>query len=115
MKKFILWLAKVCKVDLIREVVKVETKIERIYLPTEGKLTGNLTIEGDVKVLGSLYVEGGLYATSYITAKEEVGKIVGNWTKSFDGVADLTAQATSEKALETAIKPKSKRVKKNGK
>lgn len=76
MKKFIIWLAKVFNVNLTTEVVKVETKVERVYLPTEGKITGDLTIEGNVIIKGSVLVEGGLYSTSYITAKEGVGKIV---------------------------------------
>lgn len=64
MKKFVLWMIRVFKLDIPTERV-----IEKeVYLPHEGVIYGNVTIKGDVVVLGDLKVEGNL--TCYTKIKE---------------------------------------------
>lgn len=60
MKKVILWLIKVFKVDIPveKEIAKEEEKI--VCLPQDGVVYGDITIKGDVTVLGNMKVEGGL-------------------------------------------------------
>lgn len=55
MKKLIIWLAKVFKVEITKEVVKKE--IEYRYL-VDGVYKGDIHIEGSVKVDGSLTIKG---------------------------------------------------------
>lgn len=57
MKKLIIWLAKVFKVEITKEVVKKE--IEYRYL-VDGVYKGDLHIEGNLLVEGSVQVEGSL-------------------------------------------------------
>ena len=60
MKKLILWLIKVFKVDISTEKI-VEKIIEKeIYLPTNGTIKGDIIIKGDVIVKGNMTVEGSL-------------------------------------------------------
>lgn len=60
MKKIILFLIKVFKVDIPTEKV-VERIVEKeIYLPTNGTIEGDITIKGDVIVKGNMTVEGSL-------------------------------------------------------
>lgn len=62
MKKFILWLIKIFKVDIPTEKIVTETKVveKEVYLPKDGVIDGSITIKGDVIVTGSLDVQGGL-------------------------------------------------------
>lgn len=60
MKKLILWMIKVFKVDIptikiINEIVEKE-----IYLPQNGVIEGDITIKGNVLIKGNLVVEGSL-------------------------------------------------------
>lgn len=59
-KKFVLWLAKILKVDCTVE------KIVEIIVEKQISLDGVIT--GDVTVKGNLMVEGSLEATGEVTA-----------------------------------------------
>lgn len=60
MKKLILFLIKVFKVDIPTEKV-VEKMVEKeVYLPQNGVIEGDITIKGDVIVKGNMTVEGSL-------------------------------------------------------
>jgi len=63
MKKFLLWLAKIFKIDLTVEkiVYKEVPKIVEKQVALEG------VIEGDVTVKGNLVVEGSLTVTGEVT------------------------------------------------
>lgn len=60
MKKLILWLIKVFKVDIPTEKIVEKVVEKEVYLPTNGTIDGEITIKGDVVVTGSMKVEGGL-------------------------------------------------------
>lgn len=60
MERFILWLAKVFKVNL----VKVE-KVKEVV--TEVKYLTNGTIQGDVFIVGNLLIDGDLKVSGGIT------------------------------------------------
>ena len=54
MKKIIIWLAKVFHVELPKAEVIKEYK----WIPLDGKITGNVVIEGDVLIKGNVEVTG---------------------------------------------------------
>lgn len=56
MKKIILWLAKVFKVDLTVEKIVIKEVEKQVAL--EGTIEGDLTIKGNLVVNGYLYVKG---------------------------------------------------------
>lgn len=60
MKKLILWLIKVFKVDIPTEKIVEKIVEKEIYLPTNGTIEGDITIKGDVIVKGNMTVEGSL-------------------------------------------------------
>lgn len=60
MKKLILWLIKVFKVDIPTEKIVEKVVEKEVYLPTNGTIDGDITIKGNVVVTGSMKVEGGL-------------------------------------------------------
>ena len=60
MKKLILWMIKVFKVDIPTEKIITETVEKEIYLPQNGVIEGDITVKGNVTVLGSLTATGGL-------------------------------------------------------
>lgn len=64
MKKFILWLIKIFKVDISTEKVVIETKIveKEVYLPKDGVIDGDITIKGNIVVTGTLECTGGVTA-----------------------------------------------------
>lgn len=64
MERFILWLAKVFKVNLVKTEYVKEVVTEVKYL-TSG------TIEGDVNVKGNLLIEGDLRVSGGITFYKE--------------------------------------------
>lgn len=75
MKKFILWLIKVFKVDIPTE--KIVTKIieKEVYLPKDGIIDGSITIKGDVVVIGSLKCSGNIISyCDYELWKKDVEK-----------------------------------------
>lgn len=60
MKKFVLWMIRVFKLNIPTERVIEKVVEKQVYLPHEGVIYGNVTIKGDVTILGNLDVEGGL-------------------------------------------------------
>lgn len=60
MKKLILWLIRVFKVDIPTEKIVEKIVEKEVYLPTNGTIEGDITIKGDVIVKGNMKVEGGL-------------------------------------------------------
>ena len=60
MKKLILWMIKVFKVDIPTIKIVTETIEKEVYLPQNGVIEGDITIKGNVTVLGSLTATGGL-------------------------------------------------------
>lgn len=60
MKKLILFLIKVFKVDIPTEKIVTKVVEKEVYLPQNGIIDGDITIKGDVTVLGSLTATGGL-------------------------------------------------------
>lgn len=60
MKKVILWLIKVFRLDIPTEKI-VEKVIEKeVYLPQNGVIDGDITIKGNVLINGNMKVEGSL-------------------------------------------------------
>lgn len=72
MKKFILWLIKIFKVDIPTEKIITETKVveKEVYLPKDGVIDGDITIKGNVVVTGRLKAEGGV--TCFANEEKEV-------------------------------------------
>lgn len=62
MKKFILWLIKVFKVDIPTEKIVKEVIEKEVYLPKDGVIEGDITIKGNVVILGTLKCTGGITA-----------------------------------------------------
>lgn len=61
MKKFILWLVKVFRVELPKQIVEKEVTVEKIVekqIALEGVITGDVTVKGNLIVKGYLYVNG---------------------------------------------------------
>lgn len=75
MKKLIIWLAKVFKVDLVRVEVKVREVPRLVSICPE--LKGNVTILGDVKITGNLVVKGSLHANGDVSCKG--GEIISKY------------------------------------
>lgn len=60
MKKLILWMIKVFKVDIPTEKTITNVIEKEVYLPQNGVIDGNITVKGNVLVTGNLMVEGSL-------------------------------------------------------
>lgn len=60
MKKLILWMIKVFKVDIPTEKIITNVVEKEVYLPQNGVIDGDITVKGNVTVLGSLTATGGL-------------------------------------------------------
>lgn len=60
MKKLILWMIKVFKVDIPTIKIVTETIEKEIYLPQNGVIEGDITIKGNTLIKGNLIVEGSL-------------------------------------------------------
>ena len=60
MKKLIIWLAKVFRVNLyVEKIVYVDKIVEKeVYVSLDGEIIGNCTVKGDLIVIGYLYVNG---------------------------------------------------------
>ena len=56
MKKVLLWIAKIFKIDLTKEVVI--TKVETIYTTLDNEVNHDVTINGNLIVKGNLTVLG---------------------------------------------------------
>lgn len=60
MKKFLLWLIKIFKVNIVTEKI-VEKEIEKyVYLPANGVIEGDIVIKGNVLLSGNMKIEGNL-------------------------------------------------------
>lgn len=75
MKKLVLWMIRVFKLDIPTEKV-IEKVVERqVLIPDNGVIEGDLLVKGHVTVKGSLDVEGNLVvykdATCKFNSKEE--------------------------------------------
>lgn len=60
MKKLILFLIKVFRVDIPTEKIVEKVVEKEVYLPQNGVIDGDITIKGNVLVTGNLVVKGGL-------------------------------------------------------
>lgn len=60
MKKLILFLIKVFKVDIPTEKIVTKVVEKEIYLPQNGVIEGDITIKGNILIKGNLVVEGSL-------------------------------------------------------
>lgn len=67
MKKFVLWLIRVFKLDIAAEKVVEKTVEKVVYLPKDGVMDGDITIKGNVTVTGRMQVTGNLI----VYAKED--------------------------------------------
>ena len=67
MKRFVLWLIKVFRLDIPVEVVKTVEKV--VYRPKNGVIDGDVLIKGDVFVTGTMKITGGV--TIYV-GKEDM-------------------------------------------
>ena len=56
MKKVLLWLAKIFKIDLIKEVVI--TKVETIYTTLDNEVNHDIIINGNLVVGGRIIASG---------------------------------------------------------
>ena len=56
MKKVLLWIAKIFKIDLTKEVVI--TKVETIYTTLDNEVNHDVTINGNLIIKGDLIVSG---------------------------------------------------------
>lgn len=60
MKKVLLWLIKVLKLDIPTERIVEKVLEKEVYIPNDGVIEGDITIKGNVIVKGNMKVEGGL-------------------------------------------------------
>lgn len=60
MKKFVLWLIRVFKLDISAEKIVEKTVEKVVYLPKDGVMDGDITIKGNVTVTGRMQVTGNL-------------------------------------------------------
>lgn len=67
MKKFVLWLIRVFKLDIPAEKIVEKTVEKEVYLPKDGVMDGDITIKGNVTVTGRMQVTGNLI----VYAKED--------------------------------------------
>lgn len=60
MRKLVLWLIRVFRLDIPAEKV-VEKAVEKeVYLPKDGVIDGDITIKGDVLVTGKVFINGSI-------------------------------------------------------
>lgn len=75
MKKFVLWMIRVFKLDIPTEKIVTKVVEKQVLIPDNGVIEGDLLVKGHVTVKGSLDVEGNLvvykYATCKFNSKEE--------------------------------------------
>lgn len=75
MKKLVLWMIRVFKLDIPTEKVIEKVVEKQILIPDNGVIEGDLLVKGHVTVKGSLDVEGNLVvykdATCKFNSKEE--------------------------------------------
>lgn len=75
MKKFVLWMIRVFKLDIPTEKIVTKVVEKQVLIPDNGVIEGDLLVKGHVTVKGSLDVEGNLVvykdATCKFNSKEE--------------------------------------------
>lgn len=75
MKKFVLWMIRVFKLDIPTEKIVTKVVEKQVLIPENGVIEGDLLVKGHVTVKGSLDVEGNLVvykdATCKLNSKEE--------------------------------------------
>lgn len=75
MKKFVLWMIRVFKLDIPTEKIVTKVVEKQVLIPENGIIEGDLLVKGHVTVKGSLDVEGNLVvykdATCKFNSKEE--------------------------------------------
>lgn len=59
MKRLIVWLAKIFNANIIEEKIVVKEVVEYRYL-TQGEIVGDVFVDGNLVVNGSLQVKGGV-------------------------------------------------------
>lgn len=60
MKKFVLWMIRVFKLDIPTEKIVTKVVEKQVLIPENGVIEGDLIVKGHVTVKGSLDVEGNL-------------------------------------------------------
>jgi len=70
MKKFVLWMIRVFKLDIPTEKIVTKVVEKQVLIPENGVIEGDLLVKGHVTVKGSLDVEGNL-AVYKDNSKEE--------------------------------------------
>ena len=77
MKKFVLWMIRVFKLDIPTEKIVTKVMEKQVLIPENGIIEGDLLVKGHVTVKGSLDVEGNITiykdATCEFNTKEEKG------------------------------------------
>ena len=58
MRKLIVWLARVFKVNLEKTTERVVYREKNVYISLDKEVKGNVTVTGDLDVKGYLYVTG---------------------------------------------------------
>lgn len=75
MKKLVLWMIRVFKLDIPTEKIVTKVVEKQVLIPDNGVIEGDLLVKGHVTVKGSLDVEGNLVvykdATCKFNSKEE--------------------------------------------
>lgn len=75
MKKLVLWMIRVFKLDIPTEKIVTKVVEKQVLIPDNGVIEGDLLVKGNVTVKGSLDVEGNLVvykdATCKFNSKEE--------------------------------------------
>lgn len=75
MKKFVLWMIRVFKLDIPTEKIVTKVVEKQVLIPDNGVIEGDLLVKGHVTVKGSLDVEGNIVvykdATCKFNSKEE--------------------------------------------
>lgn len=75
MKKFVLWMIRMFKLDIPTEKIVTKVVEKQVLIPENGVIERDLLVKGHVTVKGSLDVEGNLVvykdATCKFNSKEE--------------------------------------------
>lgn len=69
MKKFVLWMIRVFKLDIPTEKIVTKVVEKEVLIPENGVIEGDLLVKGHVTVKGSLDVEGNLVVYKDATCK----------------------------------------------
>lgn len=69
MKKFVLWMIRVFKLDIPTEKIVTKVVEKQVLIPEKGVIEGDLLVKGHVTVNGSLDVEGNLVVYKDATCK----------------------------------------------